>query len=216
MHYPNVCYTENNEYKRPQINISTQQIHEKPGIANGSRRKRKRKKAINLLLDDGNDNEKINNQIPKPSTNAHNHDDEEKIEQSSIPQFTSSAPLSTFTAFKVRVAIDFGTDGIGMLCDQYKHYYSNQQNQKTKLLIYIALAYAIGEINDIKAHSEWAGKKFKPKFKPKTIILLDENGEVLGFGKDAKHTFSLITFLYLIFILLHNFHDLTDIWQPSE
>ena len=56
----------------------------------------------------------------------------------------------------------------------------------------LALAYAFGETNQVKAHSEWAGKKFKPKFKPKTIILLDENGNTLGFGKDAKHTLSII------------------------
>ena len=58
---------------------------------------------------------------------------------------------------------------------------------------YTALAYAFGETNDVKAHSEWAGSKYKPKFKPKTIILFDEDMEAIGFGKDAKHTFSLIT-----------------------
>ena len=58
---------------------------------------------------------------------------------------------------------------------------------------YTALAYAFGEINDVKAHSEWAGSKYKPKFKPKTIILFDEDMDAIGFGKDAKHTFSLIT-----------------------
>ena len=53
---------------------------------------------------------------------------------------------------------------------------------------YVALAYAIGSTKEVKAHAEWSGSKFPPKDKPKTIILLNEKKEPIGFGKDAKHT----------------------------
>ena len=41
---------------------------------------------------------------------------------------------------------------------------------------YIALAYALHETKQIRAHTEWTNTKFEPEHKPKTIILLDEYG----------------------------------------
>eukprot|EP01084_Bolivina_argentea_P304272 525433_1 len=87
--------------------------------------------------------------------------------QKMTPKFATQAP-NTPNEFLVRVAIDFGTDGV-------------------------ALAYALGKSNHVESHAEWSAKKYKPKFKPKTIILLDENGNALGFGKDAKHTYMAVT-----------------------
>ena len=51
------------------------------------------------------------------------------------------------------------------------------------------MAYAFGDTNNIKAHTEWGNGKYKAKFKPKTIILLDEHHEPMGFGENAKNTF---------------------------
>eukprot|EP01083_Nonionella_stella_P187384 688395_1 len=79
------------------------------------------------------------------------------------PEFMIEAP-SISEIFKVHCAIDFGTDGV-------------------------ALAYAFGEANKVTAHAEWSYKKHAPKFKPKTIVLLDEDHHAIGFGKDAKHTY---------------------------
>eukprot|EP01083_Nonionella_stella_P209552 759515_1 len=87
--------------------------------------------------------------------------------QKIIPKLATQPP-NTQHEFLVRVAIDFGTDGV-------------------------ALAYAFGKSNHVESHAEWSAKKYKPKFKPKTIILLDENGNALGFGKDAKHTYMSVT-----------------------
>ena len=54
--------------------------------------------------------------------------------------------------------------------------------------IQIALAYAIHEKNEIRAHAEWSNTKYEKKYKPKTIILLDEHGNSKGFGLNAKNT----------------------------
>eukprot|EP01083_Nonionella_stella_P312685 1119270_1 len=79
------------------------------------------------------------------------------------PEFVEVAPR--VSEFKVHCAVDFGTDGV-------------------------AIAYAFGEANkDVTAHAEWSHKKYAPKFKPKTIVLLDEDHRAIGFGKDAKHTY---------------------------
>ena len=53
---------------------------------------------------------------------------------------------------------------------------------------YIALAYAID--GKVFAHKEWKSSKYEVGVKPKTIVLLDENEEVIAFGQDAKHMFS--------------------------
>eukprot|EP01084_Bolivina_argentea_P084108 152205_1 len=76
----------------------------------------------------------------------------------------TEAPSISQNKFKVHVAIDFGTDGL-------------------------AMAYAFGDVDKVTAHAEWSYKKYAPKFKPKTIVLLDEDFEAIGFGKDAKHTY---------------------------
>eukprot|EP01083_Nonionella_stella_P184105 667188_1 len=90
-------------------------------------------------------------------------------QQQLYPQFMKEDPHSSENKFKVHCAIDFGTDGV-------------------------ALAYAFGETNHITAHAAWSShKKYAPKFKPKTIVLLDEDLEAIGFGKDAKHTYITAT-----------------------
>ena len=61
----------------------------------------------------------------------------------------------------------------------------------TNCTTYLALAYAFGETNQITAHAKWSSSKYPPKFKPKTLILLNEENKAIGFGKDAKHTYVL-------------------------
>eukprot|EP01083_Nonionella_stella_P081209 223580_1 len=61
--------------------------------------------------------------------------------------------------FKLHCAIDFGTDGTG-------------------------LAYAYN--GKVYIHSRWNSTKYGDDVKPKTIILLDDRGNTIGFGKDAK------------------------------
>ena len=80
-----------------------------------------------------------------------------------VPVFSDEEPTAPKHDFKIHVAIDFGTDGT-------------------------ALAYAIDGI--VFAHKEWNSSKFEVSLKPKTIVLLDEDYDVLAFGENAKHMFS--------------------------
>eukprot|EP01083_Nonionella_stella_P009681 27761_1 len=64
--------------------------------------------------------------------------------------------------YKLHIAIDFGTDGLG-------------------------LAYATG--NDVFVHSKWNSEKYGDDVKPKTIILLDKDGNEDAFGSDAKELY---------------------------
>ncbi len=66
--------------------------------------------------------------------------------------------------FKLSIAVDFGTDGIGM-------------------------AYAFND--DIHVHSKWSANKYGDQVKPKNIILIDENANPIGFGMDAKDMLSI-------------------------
>eukprot|EP01084_Bolivina_argentea_P021874 40659_1 len=66
--------------------------------------------------------------------------------------------------FDIAIAIDFGTDGLGV-------------------------AYAIPSSNRVHVHDKWRTKKFGTIVKPKTIILFDENFEVVNVGLDAKHIY---------------------------
>ena len=61
-------------------------------------------------------------------------------------------------SFKIHVAIDFGTDGMGM-------------------------AYAIDD--QVFVHQKWNSKKYGATVKPKTIVLFDDDEEAI-FGMDAK------------------------------
>eukprot|EP01083_Nonionella_stella_P008701 25127_1 len=83
-------------------------------------------------------------------------------QQQVYPEFVEVAPR--ISEFKVHCAVDFGTDGV-------------------------AIAYAFGEANNVTAHADWSYKRYPPKFKPKTIVLLDEHYRPIGFGKDAKHMY---------------------------
>ena len=71
-------------------------------------------------------------------------------------------PSLNLPTFKLHIAIDFGTDGIG-------------------------LAYAYN--NETFIHQKFKSNRFGPTIKPKTIILLDDNKEAL-FGLEAKLQFS--------------------------
>ena len=68
--------------------------------------------------------------------------------------------------FKVSIAVDFGTDGIGV-------------------------AYAYN--NEIHVHSKWGDgdSKYGEQVKPKTIILLNESAEPINFGMDAMDNYIL-------------------------
>ena len=104
--------------------------------------------------------------------------------KSIVPEFTKDLPIER--GFKIHIAIDFGTDGIGMIWNTLQcviHYITN-----VNLTKYTALAYAID--GKVFVHTEWETLKYSVDEKPKTIILLDENYNALGFGKDAKHTLS--------------------------
>eukprot|EP01083_Nonionella_stella_P252833 870680_1 len=66
------------------------------------------------------------------------------------------------TEYKLNIAIDFGTDGLG-------------------------LAYAI--CDQVYIHSTLNSERYKDVVKPKTIILLDKQGEVECFGQEAKEIY---------------------------
>ena len=79
------------------------------------------------------------------------------IEDHVTPQFMPSLDLPTF---KLHIAIDFGTDGIG-------------------------LAYALDD--EVYVHQNFNSIKYGATVKPKTIILFDNEGGVT-IGMDAKFT----------------------------
>ena len=56
--------------------------------------------------------------------------------------------------------------------------------------LYLALAYAINGTKEVFVHKEWNAGKYGVSVKPKTIVLLDEDEDVLAFGKAAKDMFS--------------------------
>ena len=72
-------------------------------------------------------------------------------------------------SYKLHIAIDFGTDGIG-------------------------LAFAIED--EVYVHEKFISRKYGASVKPKTIVLLDEEGEVNSLGIDAKFTLSRNYYLF--------------------
>eukprot|EP01084_Bolivina_argentea_P267137 453374_1 len=74
----------------------------------------------------------------------------------------ASNEASNKREFGVYIAIDFGTDGLG-------------------------IAYAIGD--EVYVHSKWNSEKYRDVIKPKTTILLDDQGETVQFGMDAKDVY---------------------------
>lgn len=66
--------------------------------------------------------------------------------------------------YSVTIAIDFGTDGIG-------------------------LAYAFND--EIYIHDKWKSKRYGSITKPKTTILLDDEQNTVAVGIDAKHVLSI-------------------------
>eukprot|EP01083_Nonionella_stella_P165515 550829_1 len=78
----------------------------------------------------------------------------------------ASAPIfadpSNVIEYKLHIAIDFGTDGLG-------------------------LAYAIGD--EVYIHNKWNSARYADVVKPKTIILLDKQGDVECFGQEAKEIY---------------------------
>jgi len=70
--------------------------------------------------------------------------------------------------FKVHIAIDFGTDGVG-------------------------LSYAYN--GKVFVHSKWDSKKYGDQIKPKSLILLDSKGQTMAFGLDAKFRYQIYNLL---------------------
>ena len=66
--------------------------------------------------------------------------------------------------YDISIAIHFGTDGLGV-------------------------AYALPNSTRIHVHDKWKSKKYGSIVKPKTIILFDENLEVINVGLVAKHAY---------------------------
>ena len=73
-----------------------------------------------------------------------------------------------YKKFEISIAIDFGTDGLGV-------------------------AYALPNDARIHVHDKWKSRKYGTIVKPKTIILFDENFEVVNVGLDAKHAYIDLT-----------------------
>ena len=67
-----------------------------------------------------------------------------------------------FVNFKLHIAIDFGTDGIGL---------------------------GVAFHGQVFVRSKWKSKKYGDTVKPKMIILLTDKGERVAFGVDAKYKF---------------------------
>eukprot|EP01084_Bolivina_argentea_P078664 142759_1 len=70
------------------------------------------------------------------------------------------------SSFKIAIAIDFGTDGMG-------------------------LAYARPEMNDdqIYIHDDYGAVQFADTIKPKLMILMGDDGKTISFGKEARHVY---------------------------
>ena len=64
--------------------------------------------------------------------------------------------------FKLHIAIDFGTDGMGV-------------------------GYAFN--GQVFLHSKWKSKRYGLTEKPKTILLLNDKGKTVAFGVDAKYKY---------------------------
>ena len=83
--------------------------------------------------------------------------------------------------FKLHIAIDFGTDGTGTV------WVFHLWLLRLISLSTAGLAYAYN--NEVFVHSRWSSKKYGDAVKPKTILLLDDDLNTLGFGVDAKFKF---------------------------
>ena len=101
-----------------------------------------------------------NSRISNDKHNSITHDGVPSINQSEHTQYNICTNIRR--KFKLCIAIDFGTDGIG-------------------------LAYAYN--GKIYVHSKWQSTRFASTIKPKTIILLDDEGEPNSFGMKAKYTY---------------------------
>eukprot|EP01084_Bolivina_argentea_P130873 231041_1 len=75
-----------------------------------------------------------------------------------------SDELKESKKFEISIAIDFGTDGLGV-------------------------AYALPNANEIYVHDKWNSKHYGTIVKPKTIILFDDKFETVAVGLDAKHVY---------------------------
>ena len=103
----------------------------------------------------------------------------------SVPQYTRELPIEQ--PFKIHIAIDFGTDGIGMLCEELHSSFLFERSSCMRhypCVIHLALAYAVD--GKVFVHTEWVSQKYAVSEKPKAILLLDGNLKPLKFGQDAK------------------------------
>ena len=67
-------------------------------------------------------------------------------------------------SFDVAIAIDFGTDGLGV-------------------------AYAVPPETKVFVHDKWKSKNYGTIVKPKTILLFTDKFKVANIGLDAKHSY---------------------------
>ena len=71
------------------------------------------------------------------------------------------------------------------------------------------MAYAYN--GDVFVHSRWSSKKFGDKIKRKTSILIDQDGKMQAFGKDARARLCndyQSSVVCLCLCLQHSHHDL--------
>eukprot|EP01084_Bolivina_argentea_P265026 449106_1 len=90
------------------------------------------------------------------------------ITEENTPQFVNDPSPSN--NFKIHIAIDLGTDGTTL-----------------------AVAQNNEEIDKVFVHTDWNSSQIQIGMKPKTIVLLDEDHNVLAFGEDAMKTYMSVT-----------------------
>ena len=117
------------------------------------------------------------NHITKPSTDKV-HESSKKKAHTSKECATSQMKVEDrkYDKYQLHIAIDIGADGIG-------------------------LAYAID--GKVFVHQDFNSQKFGASIKPKTIVLLDNEGDVNSFGIDAQFMLSTISITAHICILIH-------------
>eukprot|EP01083_Nonionella_stella_P139227 424251_1 len=95
---------------------------------------------------------------------------EDHVAQPELPNIINTQqPGSTVPKhvdYKLAVAVDFGTDGLG-------------------------IAYAYN--GKIYVHSKYRAKRFASAIKPKTMVLLNPSGDAAAFGMEARFTYYLYT-----------------------
>ena len=110
-------------------------------------------------------------------------DDDDTKESETVvqpPSHDQGAPPVKKDGFKLHIAVDFGTDGLG-------------------------IAYAYN--GKVHVHSKFKSTRFASTVKPKTSVIIDQNtGRAVSFGMDAKHRFvhlAILTALRYVYIYIY-------------